>query len=81
LSSETHTNGAVVRESDVLNWTVGKFTNATSVGWKNEDEVDGVAVGPVWIQTSSGQETAPSWYPLADAQALATELGVPCEEW
>lgn len=77
---------ADVRTSDVLNWTLGKFTNdgleaATKVGWKDEDEVDGVAIGPVWIETPNGQETAPSWYPVADARALAAELGVPCEEW
>lgn len=77
---------AEVRTSEILNWTVGKFTNdvleaAEKVVWKNEDDVDGVPIGPIWVESKSTREKAPSWYPVADARALAEELGVPCEEW
>lgn len=77
---------ADVRTSDVLNWTLGKFTNdgmenATAVGWKDEDEVDGEPIGPVWIESTSGRENAETWVTLRFARALAAELGVPCEEW
>lgn len=48
-------NGATVRTSEAINYTIGRATNddleATVAVWfKDEDEVEGVTVGPVWLQ-------------------------------
>ncbi len=46
---------ASVRTSDAINYTIGRATNddleaAVAVWFKDEDEVEGVTVGPVWLQ-------------------------------
>ncbi len=48
-------NGAEVRTSEVINLTIGRVTNdeleqAVAVWFKDEDEVTGTTVGPVWLQ-------------------------------
>ena len=46
------------------------------VNWKDEDEVDGQAIGPVWVNG----ERLEMWQTRRHAQRLAKELGLQFEE-
>jgi len=82
--------GATVTTDAITNHTIGRATNdvleqAAKVVLKDEDEVDGQTVGPVWIVTADGQHhpyhraDGIEWFPASFAEALANTLGVPCE--
>ena len=47
--------------------------------WKDEDEIEGVNVGPAWLVRPSGREDK-GWMTKPDALALARELGCKFEE-
>lgn len=79
----------------VIDLTIGRATNdvleaAVAVHFKDEDEIGGVATGPIWIEAKDEPTGTPllyafhlpdqsEWFPVTDAEALAAELSVPLE--
>lgn len=74
-------------ESDILNHTIGRVTNTdlektTAVWFKDEDEVEGQSIGPVYLQVEGVDGLVPynkgeaEWHTESLARALAEELGV-----
>lgn len=51
-----------------------------AIEWKDEDEIDGVAVGPTYKVFSDDTRKDVGWQAKPNAQALAKSLGVSFEE-
>lgn len=79
----------------IIDLTIGRATNdvleaATAVHFKDEDEAEGMAVGPIWISTVDESTDipllhpftlgdTPEWFPVPVAEQLADHLSVPLE--
>jgi hypothetical protein len=75
--------------STIIDYTTGRATNdvlkaTTAVWFKDEDEVEGEMIGPVYLQVPGREELVPfaagatevEWHRLRVALALGEMLGV-----